>query len=101
MENNPNALLKEPEQIILTDNFRKQDDYTKIVHHKTNISRLKSRLGKKCSYLSWQRTGDQYGIKSVIDNNTIEVALGGTPDDVGYEEYENLFNKLNIYGKEN
>ncbi len=74
--------------------------YQQMEFHSKNTLMVKNRLGSKCSYLSWQRTGDDYGIKAVINGKKIEVALGGTPKDVEYEQYNDLFEKLNNYGED-
>lgn len=96
---------------VLPDIIENESHYQKSVRehqeliqqmgfHNKMITQLKGRLGNKCSYLSWQRYEDEYGIKAVIDGDQVDVMLGGTPKDVGYEEYENLFEKLSAYEKE-
>ena len=91
---------KKEEPLVIQTNFEKSLElFKKIQFHKSGLKLIKDRLGNKCSYLSWTRNGN--GIKAIISGKEIEVVLGGTPDDVGYEEYESLFEKLNVYGKEN
>ena len=80
--------------------FEKQDRVAQIAQKcAVGIKTVKQRLGKKCSYLSYTRKNDDYGVKAIIHGKEVTVALGGTPDDADFGSYDDLYKQLEDHAK--
>ena len=81
--------------------FERQDRIAKVSQKcAVGIRTVKDRLGKKCSYLSYTRKNDDYGVKAIIHGKEVTVALGGTPADVDFGGYDDLYKQLEEHAKD-
>jgi len=65
---------------------------TKIFFHKYWINEIKEQTG--ASYVSHSRYRDNYSLKVILDNNILELPIGGTPDDIQTKDYVELINNI-------
>lgn len=82
------------------DQMRHENPMIMAEIHRQNLNILRGRLGSKCSYLSFTRHNDDYGMKAVINGKTIDVAIGGEPHHIEDSTYEELYKQLDGYDKD-
>lgn len=83
------------EQLKQADDMRYNNPMITAEIHRENLNLLRGRLGSKCTYLSFTRYRDDYGLKAVINGKQIDIAIGGEPQDLSEQTYDELYKELN------